>query len=353
MDIVPLPGERLAGPELLSAEEIAGYVVGAAVWAPSVHNTQPWWFTTAGGQEISLYADASRRLAVADPGGREMMISCGAALFTARLALRSLGYIPPTCVLPDPAQPLLVARVSWPRRAAPAGHELRLFSQVRQRRTHRGGFDPLPVARELLAALGQGAERDGAVLRIVADEGGRAVLAAAVETAERTLRLDSTRGQELARWAPPPGSARRDGVPHTCYPARAEQTDPHFPSRDFAHGRGWGLPRFSAAARSRAAGAVCLLMTADDRPRDWVNAGQALQRVLLTSATYGVAAALHSQPLELPWLRECIRTQLSDGMHPQLLLRFGTVIQTAVSVRRPPASVLFASGGEHLGISHD
>jgi len=35
-----------------------------------------------------------------------------------------------------------------------------------------------------------------------------------------------------------------------------------------------------------------------------------------------------------------------------LVLRFGTVIQTAVSVRRPPASVLLASGGEHLGISH-
>jgi hypothetical protein len=24
--------------------EIARYVVGEAVWAPSVHNTQPWWF---------------------------------------------------------------------------------------------------------------------------------------------------------------------------------------------------------------------------------------------------------------------------------------------------------------------
>ena len=34
-----------------------------------------------------------------------MMISCGAALFTARLALRALGYIPETTVLPDPGQP--------------------------------------------------------------------------------------------------------------------------------------------------------------------------------------------------------------------------------------------------------
>ena len=94
---------------------------------------------------------------------------------------------------------------------------------------------------------------------------------------------------------------------------------------------------------------VCLLTTAGDRPEDWVNAGQALQRVLLTSATCGVAAALHSQPLELPWLREYIRAHWSDGTHPQLLLRLGTVVQATASVRRPPASVVSPSGGEPLG----
>ena len=97
---------------------------------------------------------------------------------------------------------------------------------------------------------------------------------------------------------------------------------------------------------------MCLLATAGDRPVDWVNAGQALQRALLTSAACGVSAALHSQPLERARLREFIRSQLRDGSYPQLLLRLGTVIQTAVSVRRPPASVLFAGGGEHLGIGH-
>jgi hypothetical protein len=86
---------------------------------------------------------------------------------------------------------------------------------------------------------------------------------------------------------------------------------------------------------------ICLLTTAHDRPADWVNAGQALQRILLTAAAYGVATALHSQPLELGSLREFIRTRLADGSYPQLVLRLGTVIQTAAGARRPPASVLF------------
>jgi nitroreductase len=337
------PAEARACPDPLAAAEVIRSVVAEAVWAPSVHNTQPWCFT-ADGPRLRLYADVGRQLTAADPEGREMMISCGAALFTARLALRSLGYVPETQVLPDPADPTLVAQLSWPRRAAVTEYERRLFSQVRRRRTHRGGFDPVPLSPALLAALREGAARDGATLRIVADDGRRAMLAAAVETAERALRLDSDRVQELVAWSAPPGSPRRDGVPATSYPARPERTDPDFPGRDFAHGRGWGLPRLSTALSFRTAGVAALLTTPDDRAADWVRAGQALQRILLAAGTCGVAAALHSQPLEFGWLREFVRTRLSAGGYPQLVLRLGTVIQIATSVRRPPADVLLSPG---------
>lgn len=328
--------------EPMTAEQIARYVVAEAVWAPSVHNTQPWRFV-ADGQQLSVYADADRGLPVADPVGREMMISCGAALFSARLALRSLGYVPQTRVLPDPGQPLLVAQVTWRQRAAVSEFERRLASQVHRRRTHRGAFDAEPVPYSTLTALQESAARDGAALRIVPDGGRRAVLAAVVQTAEHTLRLDSARARELARWAPAPGSARSDGVPATAYPARAEQTDPYFPGRDFAHGHGWGVPPLSSARFPRVAGVVGLLTTAADRRADWVNAGQALQRILLTASACGAAVALHSQPAELPWLREFIRTQLSDGAYPHLVLRIGTVVQAAASVRRDPDDVLFLS----------
>ncbi len=237
--------EGQSGWRLPAAEDIVRYVVASAVWAPSVHNTQPWRFS-AEGQEISLHTDPARQLTVADPDGREMLISCGAALFTARLALRSLGYIPEAALLPDPAQPALVARVSWRQQAPATDYEQRLMRQIRQRRTHRGGFDSLPLSPDLLAALRRGAARDGAMLRIMAEDG-RRVLAATVQAAERAVRLDSARVQELARWASPPGSGRPDGVPPTSYTARPEHTSPDYPGRDFAHGHGWGLPLFSPA----------------------------------------------------------------------------------------------------------
>jgi hypothetical protein len=83
-----------------------------------------------------------------------------------------------------------------------------------------------------------------------------------------------------------------------------------------------------------------VLTTPADRPDDWVGAGQALQRVLLLAASCGVAAALHSQPLEVSDLRGFIKTVLCDGAYPQMIVRFGTTGQAAVSVRRKVEDVL-------------
>jgi hypothetical protein len=339
MDAGKPPRAPIAGSEPSSEKDIVGSVVGASVWAPSIHNTQPWSFSSDGGG-ISLHADASRQLPVADPSGREMMVSCGAALFTARVALRSLGYIPETTVLPDSSEPLLVARSSWHRRAAPTEFESRLFGQVRQRRTHRGGFGPLPLSASLISVLQEGAEHDGATLRILPDEASRAMLAGIVQEAEQALQADGAYLREIAAWTPAPDSARRDGVPVTSYPPGWGSTVGRFAGRDFAHGHRWGAATVSAVPQGRSAGLVCLLTTARDMPMDWVNAGQALQRILLTCAVSGVAAALHSQPLELARTREFIRTRLAGGAFPQMIARLGTVIQNAASVRRPVPSVL-------------
>ena len=66
---------------------------------------------------VELWADPGRKPRD-DAIGREMLISCGAALFGLRLAVRSLGYLPVVDLLPDPTQLRLLARV---RVAAGAG----------------------------------------------------------------------------------------------------------------------------------------------------------------------------------------------------------------------------------------
>lgn len=49
---------------------------------------------------------------------------------------------------------------------------------------------------------------------------------------------------------------------------------------------------------------------------------------------------VRGQPTEIGWTREAIRAQIGGRSYPQLVLRLGTVIQNAVSLRRPLSGVV-------------
>jgi hypothetical protein len=319
------------------ADEITALLIDAASWAPSVHNTQPWWFGVRGSR-LTVHADADRRLDVADPDGREMLISCGAALFTIRLAARHLGCTAEVRLWPDPERPMMLADIDIARQRPATADEDRMFDQIKRRRSHRGGFGRDKPSVGLLSKLSIEARHEGASLRIVADPRARRAMAALSEAAEETQRLDIEYTIELARWAPAPGNRRRDGIHPSAYPREPEHTDPAFAARDFARGQGWGR-RDDGVSRG-ATGVVALLMTHGDAPADWLTAGMALQRVLLCAAEANVSAAFHTQALELPELRDFIRTRFCGSAHPQMLMRLGhTEGRSGGSVRRPDADI--------------
>lgn len=60
--------------------------VERASLAPSVHNTQPWHFVVRP-DVLELHDESDRQLRALDPTGRQLVISCGCALFNARVAL--------------------------------------------------------------------------------------------------------------------------------------------------------------------------------------------------------------------------------------------------------------------------
>ncbi|MGH3391966.1 MAG: Acg family FMN-binding oxidoreductase [Actinomadura sp.] len=334
----PRDGERVLPDQ---PEQLAKAAVEMAVWAPSVHNTQPWWFGRHGAR-ISLHADVDRRLDVADPGGREMVISCGAALFTLQIAVRQLGYEPHVRLLPDPDRPNLLADISIDEAAQPSEDVTRLHAQIQRRRTHRGAFRPSQVPVALLSRLRDEARREGATFHVAVDGRTRGVLAALTAAGEHFQHLNPDYVSELARWAPTPGSRRQDGVHEEAYPREPERTEPYFPGRDFARGHGWGAEPTGAGVREHGVtGIVAILTTADDTRKDWLHAGQALQRILLRAAAEeDLSAAFHTQALEVPELRAFIRTRLCAGDHPQMLLRLGAADVGRQAVRRRTDDVL-------------
>ncbi|HZE29867.1 MAG TPA: hypothetical protein VE198_00340 [Actinoallomurus sp.] len=316
-------------------KEVTHWLIDAATWAPSVHNTQPWWFGTRG-STVTLHADPDRRLDVADPDGREMLISCGAALYTLRLAVRSLGRCPWVETRSDPERPGLIADVGVGPPQEITEDERRMYGEIRRRRTHRGGFRPEGLVTGLLQALRTQADEEGVSLRVVADPRARVALAALTEAAEQIERQNPAYCVEMAHWAPRPGSRRMDGVHENAYPRDPERTDPHFTARDFARGHGWGL---ADDERHGSTGVVVLLTTRTDGRADWLRAGAALQRVLLRASMEGVSAAFHTQALEVPELRDVVRGRFCDGEHPQMIMRLGTTDREIKSVRRSPGEV--------------
>jgi hypothetical protein len=319
---IPIPADR------------ADYLIGTAARAPSVHNTQPWRFQV-GEYAIELYADLSRKLRV-DPLGREMLISCGAALFGLRLAVRSLGYQPVVELLPDPAQLRLLARVRLGAAEPVTAQERRLLEALPHRHTHRGPFAPGQLPSGLAAGLQHDALAEGAELVLIDRAIAYQKLAGVADASSRRLDLDPVARAEVRRWSRDVGDPAHDGVPAHAFPASAAHGPGQLAQRDFDLGRGLGL----LPADGPPPAATAVLITRDDGRADWLRAGQALHRLLAHAAGSWVFASLHTQPLEADVIRALIRERLALPGAPQMLLQLGLARTTHATARRPPADLI-------------
>ncbi|GAA2852722.1 nitroreductase [Streptosporangium fragile] len=299
----------------------------AAGQAPSVHNTQPWRFRVVGREAIELLADRDRWLRVSDPRGRSLRVSCGAALFNLRLAVRVAGWEPLTRLLPSPQErPDLLATVRVPRASRPSRAERDLYSFIGVRRTNRYPYEDRSVPGEVLDDLRTAASAEGAAL-FTTDP---ADLLDYVAIAEERLAADRGYRAELAAWTMP--KARHDGVPGYVQGPRGAK-DPS-PTRDFG--------RHEHTARFEPHPQLAVLATPGDGPRDWLRAGQALQRVLLTATMHGVSASFLNQPLDL---RDILRrTDPRHPLgHPQMIIRFGYGPSVPRAPRRPATELEITS----------
>jgi hypothetical protein len=310
------------------------YLIATAARAPSVHNTQPWRFR-AGEYTIELYADQRRKLRV-DPLGREMLISCGAALFGLRLAVRSLGHVPVVELLPDRARLRLLARLSFGAAEPMTSRERQLLAALPHRHTHRGPFAPGPLPAGLAAGLQHDALAEGATLVLVDRPLAYQQLAGILRATGRRQDLDPLAREELRRWSRGAADPARDGIPAHAFPGKPGRLTGRLPQRDFDLGRGLGLLDDGGPPPA----ATAVLLTPGDGRADWLRAGQALHRLLAHAASNWVFASLHTQPLEAAAIRALIRDRLALPGAPQMLLQLGPAHTAHTTARRPPDDLI-------------
>jgi nitroreductase len=299
--------------------------------APSVHNSQPWRWRLEG-RSLLLQADLRRWLPATDADGRDLVVSCGAALHHTRVALAASGVHAVVHRIPDPERPddLAVLELS-PHN--PVDADLEHAAAILRRRTDRRRFSTWDVPDAMQAALTQRAAEQGALLRVVTGRARR--------TLEATLRdaaavQDDTPAYrvETAVWS---GVQSADeGIPAANL--LAATPDPA-QARRFAPGRIEQQP-----ADGPDGALLAVIGTASDDKLSQLRAGEALSAVLLHATLLGLATCPLSQVLEVDDTRRVLRDDVLDGaIAPQLVIRLGfpsSTVRLPATPRRPVAEIL-------------
>jgi nitroreductase len=314
-----------------------------ATLAPSGHNTQPWRFM-AGGDEISILPDFSRRLRVVDADDHALFISLGCALENLAAAGAAMGF----WVEAEDREAGLKVKLRPSRRGSMEGE---LFRAIPLRQTNRQRYDGRRIPSAQLKQLVEAARGEGVCA--IAFDGAAEMerLTEYVTEASRAQFRDPAFVRELLDWI---RFTRREAEQRGDGLAAEAMGLPWAP-----RWLGAALMRTFAGPQSEARRQVKLLRSSsaallfaarqNDR-RHWVELGRAFERTALTATVMGIAHAHVNMPCEV----ERVRAEMARGLglsshHPLLLVRFGYAPPAPRSRRRkleevatltsPPAAV--------------
>jgi nitroreductase len=307
--------------------------------APSVHNSQPWRFRVVPNQ-IELHADPERRLPATDPEDRELRLSCGAALLNLRLALQARGVRPMVTLLPEGHRAggagsgaLAVVRYGGYPRYSP--EIARLLQAAGARRTNRQPFFNVPVPTAHRTQLVRAVESERAWLYVLSSREQRAALRQLVVEAHCEQMANPAFAAELAEWTGRQ-EGHHDGVPVSAGGPRPAPQD-EWVLRDFTAGQG----RVRVEGKDFESDPLLVVLCSFHAgPLAELQAGQALQRLLLDATSLGLSASFLSQPIEVPLIRAKLRRALETTLDPQAILRIGFGSPVPPSPRRPVAELL-------------
>jgi hypothetical protein len=316
------------------------FLLRYAILAPSSHNTQPWKFRSTN-EGIAVYADYSRRLPVADPGNRELIMGVGAAIMNLRVAASRFGF---ECRVEynqsgDSERPVAFVRLSRTQPTLTTDRTLApLFPAIVKRHSNRNPFLMARIPEQVISALNESAgsgmasiviSRDGALNQKVAD---------LVAEASLVQHADPSRRKEMAEWIRPNYTRKSDGMTGANLGLNdlVSMVNP-WATRTFDLGR-------LKAARDKN---LCLeapgliVIHSEDSLLHWIEVGELLERILLTLTRNSLQFSFFNMLIEVPSLRTELRSLLKISSWPQLLLRIGYCLtEPAPSPRRSQEEVM-------------
>ena len=330
-------------------------LVRSAILAANPHNTQPWRFR-ASASAIELYVDPSRNTGAMDPYLREQHIGLGCALENLVIAAQAKGYEPQVTLLPDDANPQLVARVGLVQGEA---SNQALYEAIPRRHTHRAPFDTSrSLSSETLGALDSAiADISRAGVIWISSDAPKGQAGQLIVEAAEAFAADRQQSVDSFKWWRDSWSdiqRFKDGmtidaaglsplltaIAKILPPETREQND-----------QGWiQLTRDTSVKTAAAFGFVMVRDAGDNSQR--IEGGRVYQRLHLTAVSKGLAM----QPLNTiteridrerflgvtPRFQEAAQALLAEpGWEPLMSFRIGyPTVQPPPSPRRPADSVI-------------
>jgi hypothetical protein len=314
----------------LTAREVLD-ILRAAHRAPSIHNSQPWLFRPLP-DGVEVLEDLAHALPASDPRGRDRLVSCGAATRNAELALARLGWRPRTVLFPAGPEDHVVARVVAGAAEAVTGEVEDRYRAIWERRTHRRIFMGGGENDDVPSSVGRAVSGTGVRL-VTLPAPRRARFAQMLWDAAQQQVTDEERRAEILGLTTL--QAADDGIP-----AHSHGNAP-FPVDSLLVRT---LPPEQSAppwiTESLASGPVVVFLTDGDDPRDWVQAGLALESVLLAGTAAGLVASFLNQVVQQEAWRPGLARLLGDPGYPQAVLRIGQpLVDVPLTPRRPLTEV--------------
>jgi nitroreductase len=305
-------------PTVLPDRAMLRRALESALRAPSIYNSQPWRWRAATTDHVDLFADPDRHLAVIDPDGRDLLLSCGAALHHLVVALAGLGWSAQVDRFPEPEDTHHLARIR-PLTTSPSPDTARLARAIALRRTDRRRFSARPVDDALLEALIEHAGACGMQLHVVAGNAAREGLIQIMTLSASLQQQQAGYAAELAQW-----TSRYvysdDGIDSGSVPGGVEQAG-EVPMRAFPQA---GLAQSPHSFEHDDASVLMVLCSPRDDRLGALSAGEAASAVLLAATNMGLASTPLSQPLEVAQTRAWIRDRfVGHRLFPYLVLRIG------------------------------
>ncbi len=285
--------------------------VHLACRAPSYHNSQPWrWVIRSG--TVSLFIDPDH-LVASDAGGRQALISCGAALDHFRVAIAAAGYATHIALYPDAEDRYRVADIGLRKLAQVNDDQRRRADAILRRRTDRLPFAAPPDWDAFERLLGA-TDHFGCAVDVV-DPADRPALAEASALTDAVRLYDSEYHHEITWWTTPYEVS--DGIPHTAL-ISAQEADRVDVGRTFpvTGNRERRLDVGEDQAR------LLVVSALDDSREGILAAGEALSTVLLDATMAGLSSCTLSHLTEVPVSREIVGALVGRAA-PQVVVRLG------------------------------